>query len=100
MAESTFSAPNHLEIPQQTYVMLLLNWQKSFVGIMFTQAYILHKLVANRLIPLDKGADKNENSGVRPVGIDEIMRIIGKVIVNNISEDIIEAAGSLQTCAG
>ena len=62
---------------------------------------ILHEFVANRLIPLDKGEDKNGNPGVRPIGIGEILRrIIGKVVVSNIREDIINAAGPLQTCAG
>ena len=62
---------------------------------------VLHEFVANRLIPLDKGEDKEGNKGVRPIGIGEILRrIIGKVIVTNIREDIIQAAGPLQTCAG
>ena len=61
----------------------------------------LQELVANRLIPLDKGADKDGNAGVRPIGIGEILRrIIGKVVINNIREDVIQAAGPLQTCAG
>ena len=61
----------------------------------------LHEFVANRLIPLDKGEDREGNPGVRPIGIGEILRrIIGKVIVENIRENIIEAAGPLQTCAG
>ena len=61
----------------------------------------LHELVANRLIPLDKGEDKAGNPGVRPIGIGEILRrIIGKVVVGNIKENIVSAAGPLQTCAG
>ena len=61
----------------------------------------LTEFVANRLIPLDKGEDKEGNPGVRPIGIGEILRrIIGKVVVNNIKDDIMEAAGPLQTCAG
>ena len=61
----------------------------------------LHEFIANRLIPLDKGEDKAGNPGVRPIGIGEILRrIIGKVVVGNIREDIINAAGPLQTCAG
>ena len=62
---------------------------------------MLNELVANRLIPLDKGEDKEGNPGVRPIGIGEILRrIIGKVVVGAIREDIINAAGPLQTCAG
>ena len=61
----------------------------------------LREFIANRLIPLDKGEDKEGNPGVRPIGIGEILRrIVGKVVVENIREDIIEAAGPLQTCAG
>ena len=61
----------------------------------------LNEFTANRLIPLDKGEDNDGNPGVRPVGVGEILRrIVGKVVVKNIKEDIIEAAGPLQTCAG
>ena len=61
----------------------------------------LHEFVACRLVPLDKGADKQGNPGVRPIGIGEILRrLVGKVVVGNIREDIIKAAGPLQTCAG
>ena len=34
----------------------------------------LQEFVANRLIPLDKGEDKEGNPGVRPIGIGEILR--------------------------
>ena len=61
----------------------------------------LHEFIACRLIPLDKGEDKWGNPGVRPIGVGEILRrIIGKVVVGNLREDIIQAAGPLQTCAG
>ena len=61
----------------------------------------LNEFVANRLIPLDKGEDKEGNPGVRPIGIGEILRrIVGKVVVENIRDDIIKVAGPLQTCAG
>ena len=44
----------------------------------------LHEFIANRLIPLDKGEDKEGNPGVRPIGIGEILRrIIGKVVVTS-----------------
>ena len=62
---------------------------------------ILKEFLANRLIPLDKGEDKEGNPGIRPIGIGEILRrIVGKVVVGNIRDDIIDAAGPLQTCAG
>ena len=61
----------------------------------------LHEFVACRLIPLDKGEDKWSNIGVRPIGIGEIFRrLVGKVVVENIRTDIIDAAGPLQTCVG
>ena len=61
----------------------------------------LTEFVGCRLIPLDKGADKWGNPGVRPIGIGEILRrLVGKVVVAHLREDIINAAGPLQTCAG
>ena len=48
-----------------------------------------------RLIPLDK------SPGVRPIGIGEVLRrILGKAILSVIRPEIMEAAGSLQLCAG
>ena len=50
---------------------------------------------ASRVIPLDK------NPGVRPIGVGEVLRrIVGKSISWVLKEDIQEAAGTLQTCAG
>ena len=55
----------------------------------------INSLIARRLIPLDK------NPGIRPIAIGEvIMRIIGKCVMEVIREDIKEAAGNLQVCAG
>ena len=55
----------------------------------------LSAFVACRLIALDKCP------GVRPIGIGEtVRRIIGKAIALTIKEDIQEAAGPLQVCAG
>ncbi len=52
-------------------------------------------LLNNRLIPLDK------NLGVRPVGIGEVLRrIIGKSLLSVLKNDITEAAGPSQVCAG
>ena len=43
----------------------------------------------------------NKNSGVRPIGICEVVRrIISKAILSITSGDIQDAAGSLQLCAG
>ena len=61
----------------------------------------LKEFVACRLIPLDKGADKEGKPGVRPIGIGEVLRrIIGKSVIGLLKLDIQEAAGPLQTCAG
>ena len=57
---------------------------------------LLHELVANRLIPLDKGNDKKGNPGVRPIGIGEILRrIIRKVVV-----ELYERISSMQRGQG
>ena len=55
----------------------------------------LEALLACRLIPLDK------NSGLRPIGIAEVLlRIASKVVVSHIREDIISTVDLLQVCAG
>ena len=52
-------------------------------------------LTANRLIALDKCP------GVRPIGVGEIVRrIISKAVLFVIKSDVLEAAGTLQLCAG
>ena len=52
-------------------------------------------LMACRLVPL------NKNLGLRPIRIgDCLRRIIGKAVLTILKEDIIEQAGSLQSCAG
>ena len=61
----------------------------------FVDPKSLYAFVACRLIALDKCP------GVRPIGIGETARrIIGKAILTTIGEDIQEAAGPLQLCAG
>ena len=61
----------------------------------FVDPASLEAYLACRLIPLDK------NPGVRPIGIGEVLRrILGKAILSMIRDDIQEAAGSLQVCAG
>ena len=50
---------------------------------------------ACRLIPLDK------QPGVRPIGIGEVLRrVIGKIVIKLLKEDILKATGFLQLCAG
>ena len=53
------------------------------------------ELFACRLIPLDKC------SGVRPIGIGEVLRrIIGKCVMKTLKVDVEESVGNIQTCGG
>ena len=55
----------------------------------------LEALLASQLIPL------NKSPGVRPIGIGEVLRrIIGKAVMSVVKKDVVQAAGSLQVCAG
>ena len=55
----------------------------------------LQAYVANRLIPFDK------SPGFRPIGIGEILRrLVGKLLVGELKQDLKEAAGPIQVCAG
>lgn len=55
----------------------------------------MDSFVACTLIPL------NKNPGVRPIGIDKVLRrIFGKAIISHLKDNITNAAGSLQLCAG
>lgn len=56
---------------------------------------LLEGYTSCRLIALDK------NPGIRPIGIGEVLRrIVGKTITGFLKEEIKEAAGPLQVCAG
>lgn len=56
----------------------------------------IEAIVANRLIPLDKGERK-----VRPIGVGEVIcRIMGKCVMSVTKQVVIDACGSLQVCAG
>ena len=51
--------------------------------------------MANRLITFDK------SPGIRPIGIGEILRrLVGKLLVGELKQDLKEAAGPIQVCAG
>ena len=56
----------------------------------------IEPLVANRLIPLDKG-----EGAVRPIEVGEVLRrICGKCVMSVVKKDVVDASGSLQLCAG
>ena len=55
----------------------------------------LSAFLACHLVPL------NKNPGVRPIGVGEVLRcIIGKDVMKVARNDILHAAGPLQTCSG
>ena len=61
----------------------------------------LTEYLASRLIPLDKGTTKEGKPGVRPIGVGEVIRrLVGKLLIGVIKDDIVSAAGPLQTCSG
>lgn len=60
----------------------------------FVDPKSLSAFVACRLIALDK------NPGVRPIGIHSCRRIISKAILTVLGQDVIDAVGPLQLCAG
>ena len=56
----------------------------------------IEPILANRLIPLDKG-----EGAVRPIGVGEVIRrVIGKCVMKVTKEYVLDASGSLQVCAG
>ena len=61
----------------------------------------LVEYVACRMVPLDKGETKDGNPGVRPIGVGEVLRrLVGKLLIGVIKDDITTAAGPTQTCTG
>ena len=61
----------------------------------------LNEFNAGRLVPLDKSDTKEGKPGVRPVGVGEVLRrIVGKLVIGVIKDEITTAAGPLQTCTG
>ena len=62
----------------------------------FIDPLSIETILANRLIPLDKG-----KGAVRPIGVGEVMqRIMGKCVMHVTKPDVTDASGSLQVCAG
>ena len=61
----------------------------------------LTEFIACRLVPLDKGETKEGTPGVRPIGVGEVLRrLVGKLLIRVIKDDITTAAGPIQTCTG
>ncbi len=59
---------------------------------------LLSEFTAGRLIPLKKGDD---GTGLRPIGVGEILRrIVAKAVGRVVKADMIQATGCLQTCSG
>ena len=75
---------------------LLLHSQKDCALIEFVDSLTIEHIVACRLIPLDKG-----NGDVRPIGVGEVIKgIIGKCVTRVAKQDVINASGAMQVCAG
>ena len=55
----------------------------------------IRAFVACKLIPI------NKNPGVRPIGVCEVLRrLVGKVIMMVVGNDVLKATGPIQLCAG
>ena len=62
----------------------------------YIDPHTIEPLVACHLIPLDKG-----EGAVRPIGFGEVLRRTNaKCVMKILKQDVIDASGSLQVCAG
>lgn len=62
----------------------------------YVDPYTIEPLLANRFIPLYKGAGQ-----IRPIGVGEVLRrITAKCVTKVLKQDVIEASGPLQLCEG
>ena len=62
----------------------------------FVDPLTIEPIVTTRLIPLNKG-----NGEVRPIGVGEVIRrIIGNCVTRVANQDVINASGAMQVCAG
>ena len=62
----------------------------------YIDPHTIEPLVARRLIPLNKG-----EGAVRPIGVGEVLRrIMAKCVMKILKQDVIDASGSFQVCAG
>ena len=56
----------------------------------------IEPLLANRLIPLDKGSGE-----ARPTGVSEVIRrVIAKCVLKVFKQGVVEASGAMQVCDG
>ena len=61
-----------------------------------TKPSYLRAFIAGRLIPLAK-----KPSGVRPIGVGEILRrIVGKAVTSVLKPELVNSTAPIQTCAG
>ena len=101
------SSPSGLDADGWKRILFSKDFGESSSGLCHTLAKVTKKLcseelsatlegfLACQLIPL------NKNSGLRPIGVGEVLRrIIGKVVVPAVPNDIISSVGSPQVCAG
>ena len=101
------SGPSGLDADGWKRILLSKNFSESSSDLCQTLAKVTKNLcieelstslkgfLACRLIPL------NKSPGLRPIGVGEVLRrIIGKVIVSVVCNDIISSVGSLHVCAG
>ncbi len=55
----------------------------------------LEAYLSCRMVPLDK------NPGLRPIGVAEVLRrVMGKVFMSVVKNNVQEVAGPMQVCAG
>ena len=101
------SGPSGFDADSWKRILLWKNFGESFSDLCQTLTKVTKKLCteelsfsleefrACQLIPL------NKNSGLRPIGVGEVIRrTIKKVIVSVVRNNIISSVGSLQVCAG
>ena len=105
------SGPSGLDADGRKRILLSKNFGESSSDLCQTLAKVTKKLCAEelstslegflacRFIPLNK--NPGFETQLRPIRVGEVLRrIIGKVIVKVVRNDIISSVGSLQVCAG
>ena len=102
------SGPSGMDADGWKWILTSKQFAESCTDLCTTIANLIKKLCVEKdlvntletflschLIPLDK------NPGLRPIGVGEVLRrIVRKVIVSTLQDDIITSVGSLQICTG